>query len=215
MQRLDMPFEDVVRSQRALRRLKPDPVPEDVLLGLLDLAIRAPSGTNKQNWDFVVVRDRAIIKEFARLNRQVFALGKRVGYLSAPPGNNVKRRMIESVVYQMEHFEEIPVLIVPCLRAWIPPLPFIAMSSCFGSIYPAVQNLLLSARAAGLGAALITVPLWNQFKARRLLGLPWNVTPVCMIPLGYTDEEYTPNKRRPVTEVVHWDRYGRTGPAPT
>lgn len=215
MQRLDMPFEDVVRSQRALRRLKPDPVPEDVLLGLLDLAIRAPSGTNKQNWDFVVVRDRAIVAEFARLNRQAFQLGEKVGYLNVPDGNPVKKRMVESVMYQAEHFHEIPVLIVPCLRSWIPPFPFIATSSCFGSIYPAVQNLLLAARAAGLGAALITVPLWNQFKAKRLLGLPWNVTPCCMIPLGYTDEQYTPNKRRSVTEVVHWDRYGRTGPAPT
>lgn len=207
MQRLDMPFEDVLRSQRALRRLKPDPVPQDVILGLLDLAIRAPSGTNRQNWDFVVVQERKLVAEFGRLNRQAFALGERLGYLKDAKAS--QRQMVDSVRYQLEHFEEIPVLIVACLRSWVPPLPFLLVTSLFGSIYPAVQNLLLAARAANLGAALITVPLWNQFKVKRLLKLPWNVTPCCLVPLGYTDEEYKPNRRRPVTEVVHWDYYSK------
>ena len=203
-----------MRSQMALRRLKPDPIPEELLLHLLDLAIRAPSGTNRQNWDFIVVRDRQLVAEFARLNRQIFRLGRWTGYLKAPADNPTRKRMIESVLYQAEHFEEIPALVVACMRGWIPPFPFFALSSAFGSIYPAVQNLLLAARAAGLGAALITVPLWNQRKARRLLGLPGNIHPCCMIPLGWPEEEYRPNKRRPVREVVHFDRYGNQPQAP-
>lgn len=199
---LDMPLEEAMRTQRALRRLKPDPVPEDLLLHLLDLAIRAPTGSNRQNWDFIVVRDRSLVAEFARLNRQVFGFARKIGYL--PPDSP----MLRSVLYQCEHFESIPVLVVACLRSFIPPFPQLFVTSSYGSIYPAVQNLLLAARAAGLGAALITVPLWNTFKVRRLLHLPWNVTPCCMVPLGYSDEEYKPNKRRPVREVVHWDRYG-------
>jgi nitroreductase len=78
----------------------------------------------------------------------------------------------------------------------------------YGSIYPSVQNLLLAARAAGLGAALITLPLWSTWLARRALGLPWRVTPCAVVPLGWPMGRYEPTTRRPVGEVVHLDRYG-------
>ena len=77
-----------------------------------------------------------------------------------------------------------------------------------GSIYPSVQNLLLGARAAGLGAALITLPLWSTFAARRILGCPWSVLPCAVIPLGWPLGRYGPTTRRPVEEVVSIDRYG-------
>jgi nitroreductase len=82
-------------------------------------------------------------------------------------------------------------------------------SSYYGSIYPSVQNLLLAARAAGLGAALITLPLWSTFAARRILGCPWNVQPCAVVPLGWPLGRYGPTTRRPVGEVVSLDRYGR------
>ena len=71
-----------------------------------------------------------------------------------------------------------------------------------------MQNLLLAARAAGLGAALITLPLWSRFLARRALGLPWNVAPCAVVPLGWPAGRYGPTHRRPVEEVVSLDRYG-------
>ena len=83
-----------------------------------------------------------------------------------------------------------------------------AVSSLCGSIYPSVQNLLLTARAAGLGAALITLPLWSTWLARRTMGLPWNVTPCAVIPLGWPRGRYGPTTRRPVGDVIHLDRYG-------
>ena len=78
----------------------------------------------------------------------------------------------------------------------------------YGSIFPSVQNLLLAARAAGLGAALITLPLWSKFLARRALGLPWSIAPCAVIPLGWPKGRYGPTTRRPVGEVVSLDRYG-------
>ena len=72
-----------------------------------------------------------------------------------------------------------------------------------------MQNLLLAARAMGLGASLITLPLWNQHRSRRLLGLPFNVQPVCMVPMGWPRGRYGPTTRRPVGDVVHLDRFGR------
>ncbi len=85
----------------------------------------------------------------------------------------------------------------------------IAESSFYGSIYPSVQNLLLGARAMGLGASLITLPLWSQTIARRILGMPLSVSPVCMVPLGWPRGRYGPTTRRPVDEVIHLDRYGQ------
>lgn len=85
----------------------------------------------------------------------------------------------------------------------------IVQSSHYGSIYPSVQNLLLAARSMGLGASLITLPLWNQFKARRILGLPFKAQPVCIVPLGRPQGRYGPTTRRPVGDVVHLDRYGQ------
>ena len=83
-----------------------------------------------------------------------------------------------------------------------------ATASLYGSIFPSVQNLLLAARAANLGAALITLPLWSRFLARRALGLPWNVTPCAVVPLGWPKGRYGPTRRRPVEDVVSLDRYG-------
>ncbi len=111
----------------------------------------------------------------------------------------------------MEHFAELPVLVVACLRgSKIPyvPMPAIAESSYYGSIYPSVQNLLLAARAVGLGASLITLPLWSVTAARAILGLPLSVQPCCIVPLGWPKGRYGPTTRRPVGEVVHLDRYG-------
>jgi nitroreductase len=83
-----------------------------------------------------------------------------------------------------------------------------AASSLYGSLYPSVQNLLLAARAAGLGATLTTLPVWSVLRVRRILGLPWRVQPVCAVPLGWPRGRYGPTTRRPVGEVVHLERYG-------
>jgi nitroreductase len=118
------------------------------------------------------------------------------------------QRIIKAVQWQADHFEEIPVIVIACLRGPRPWLPPVAATSYYGSIYPSVQNLLLAARAAGLGAALITLPLWSTFLARRALGLPWSVTPCAVVPLGWPTGRYGPTTRRPVGEIVHVDRYG-------
>ena len=89
------------------------------------------------------------------------------------------------------------------------PVPAIANSSYYGSIYPSVQNLLLAARAMGLGASLITLPLWSMTSARRVLGLPLSVQPACVVPLGWPQGRYGPTTRRPVGDVVHLERFSQ------
>ncbi len=205
--RFDMPLEEAMTTQRAIRRLRTDPVDDALLLRLIELALKAPTGSNAQNWEFVVVRDRAIKEKFGRLNGGAWGIYGRIGrWLSR--NDPAMQRVLAAVQWQADHFADIPVLIVPCLRGPRLPWPPLAATSYYGSIYPSVQNLLLAARAAGLGAALITLPLWSTVLARRALGLPWSVTPCAVIPLGWPRGRYGPTTRRPVAEVVHWDRFG-------
>ncbi|WP_234809644.1 nitroreductase family protein [Mycolicibacterium tusciae] len=206
---LTMSLEEAMRTQRAIRRIKPDPVDDALLLHILELTMKAPTGSNAQNWEFIVVKDRDVVAKLGRLNRTAIKLGGAL-YKRALGGrmDDKMLRNEKAVRWQAEHFDEIPVVIVACLKGVVPPWPPVAVTSAYGSIYPAVQNLLLAARAAGLGAALITIPLWSKFLARRVLGLPWNVTPCAVIPMGWPIGKYGPTTRRPVGELVSLDRYG-------
>jgi nitroreductase len=207
MEPLTMPLEEAMRTQRAIRRLRDDPVDDALVLHLIELALKAPVGSNAQNWEFVVVRDREVKRRLGRLNMHAWRVYGGIGRLVMRRRPNMLR-ILKAVDWQARHFEEIPVVVVACLRGPQLLLPRLAATSYYGSIYPAVQNLLLAARAAGLGAALITLPLWSTFLARRALGLPWNVTPCAVVPLGWPKGRYGPTTRRPVGEVVSLDRYG-------
>jgi nitroreductase len=206
---LTMPLEEAMRTQRAIRRLKSDPVDDALVLHLLELAMKAPTGSNAQNWHFIVVKDRDVVAKLGRLNRRAIKYGGAIyKRMLARRMDDKMLRIEKAVQWQADHFDDIPVVIVACLNGVVPPWPPVATTSAYGSIYPAVQNLLLAARAAGLGAALITVPLFSKLLARRALGLPWNVTPCAVIPLGWPIGKYGPTTRRPVGELVSLDRYG-------
>jgi nitroreductase len=206
--RTDMPLDEAMETQRAIRRLLPDPVDDTLILRILELATKAPSGSNAQNWEFVVVRDPDVKHQLARLNRQAWSVYRRFSARRARRDGST-RKIVAAVQWQADHFEEIPVVIVACLHGRSPILrPPVVAAGFYGSAFPAVQNILLAARAAGLGAALTTLPLWSTALARRTLGLPAGVTPVAVVPVGWPRGRYGPTSRRPVGEVVHLDRYG-------
>jgi nitroreductase len=205
--RFDMPLEEAMRTQRQIRRLEPDPVDDQLVLKLIELALEAPTGGNSQNWEFVVVKDRAVKEQLGRYNRQAWRIYGGLGRIVMRNRPDMLR-ILKAVDWQAKHFAEIPVVIVACLRGLRPILPPVAATSYYGSIYPSVQNLLLAARAAGLGGGLITLPLWSTFLVRRTLELPWNVTPCAVVPLGWPKGKYGPTRRRPAGDVVHVDRHG-------
>lgn len=207
--RLDMSLRDAMTTQRAVRRLLPDDVDNDIVLACIELALKAPTGSNGQNWEFVVVRDPSVKGQLAAQYRKAWRIYGGIGE-RVTAGDDAMTKIIRAVDWQVGHFEEIPVLVVPCLSGPGRFLPVsIGQSTHYGSVYPSVQNLLLAARAMGLGASLITLPLWNQFSARRILGLPLGVQPVCVVPLGWPRGRYGPTTRKAVRDVVHLDRYGR------
>lgn len=207
---LDMSLQEAMLTQRAVRRLLPDPVDDAIVLRCIELALKAPTGSNGQNWEFVVVKDRERKEKLGARYAQAWSLYGRAGKAMARD-NETMQKVLRAVEWQVEHFAELPVLVVACLRgSRLPfvPMPPIAESSYYGSIYPSVQNLLLAARAMGLGASLITLPLWTTTSARSILDLPMSVQPACIVPLGWPRGRYGPTTRKPVGEVVHLDRYG-------
>lgn len=207
---LDMSLQDAMLTQRAVRRVRPDPVDDAIILRCIELALKAPTGSNGQNWEFVVVKDPAVKERLAAQYRRAWALYGRAGKARVK-GNETMTKVLRAVEWQVEHFPEIPVLAVACLRGGkVPfaPQPAIAESSYYGSIYPSVQNLLLAARSMGLGASLITLPLWSLTVARAVLDLPVSVQPCCIVPLGWPQGRYGPTTRKPVGDVVHLDRFG-------
>jgi nitroreductase len=208
--RLAMPLAEAMLTQRAVRRVNPDPVDDGIVLRCLELALEAPTSSNGQNWEFVIVKDQAVKAALAAQYRRASKLYESVSKLVKTDEQTA--RILKSVHWQVEHFEQIPILVVCCLRGGTPvpfvPKPPIVASSHYGSIYPSVQNLLLAARAVGLGAALITMPLWSSTVARRILGLPLGVEPCCIVTLGWAKGRYGRKTRKPVGTVVHLDRYG-------
>lgn len=207
--RLDMSLREAMTTQRSVRRVLPDDVDDDIVVACIELALKAPTGSNGQNWEFVVVRDPRVKGELAAQYRKAWrvygGIGERV-----TAGDEAMARIIRAVDWQVVHFEEVPVVVVACLSGpgrFVPAS--VGQSTHYGSVYPSVQNLLLAARSVGLGASLVTLPLWNQCSARRILGLPLSVQPVCAVALGWPRGRYGPTSRRPVGDVVHLDRYGR------
>lgn len=210
-QRLGMPLADAMRTQRAVRKLHTEPVDIELIYELLELALKAPTSSNSQDWSFVVVTGREQKQRLAKLYRPLY---KTFGPLERRAARNdpQAQRQMAPGQWQAENFADIPVFVVPCYRRNIKHhgvgWPQISVSSFYGSVYPAVQNLLLACRAVGLGASLQTLPIWISPIARRILGLPRHMVPVCIIPIGWAKGKYGPTTRPPIQEVVHIDRYG-------
>ena len=210
--RLAMPLVEAIVTQRSIRRIHPDPVSPAIVRRLIELGLEGPTGSNAQNWEFIVVTDHEIKERLAKQYRRAWklygGLGKRLRT------DDQTKRVLKSVQWQVERFAATPVLVVPCLqggsRPPIIPMPAIADSSHYGSIYPSVQNLLLGARAIGLGASLVTLPLWSGIASRHILGLPLSVEPTCVVALGWPIGRYGTKARKPVDEVIHFDRWNGT-----
>ncbi len=224
----DPTLKEILQSCRAMRRLKPDPIPEVLLMELLQAGHQAATGSNAQDRHWVVVRDLAIKLELAALNKQTtlgyvaasravidrVAAGSRgsmsdVGAMSGWIGHQEvekRRRMMDAIEWQANHLHEIPVLIVVCLEFEAAhPDTFAAGAAAGGEVWPGIQNLLLTARSLGLGAVPTTLPLVDKSSVRKVLGLPETVEPLCLIPVGYPMGKFGPVSRRPLSEVVHYD----------
>lgn len=203
---------ETIGTMRAMRRLEPDPVPDELIRKILQAGVCAPNGANIQRWRFLVVKDAKIKQDVQRWYKRGFdeTIGPRYLTSEPPPGVTKEKylRQRAAVEYLTDHFHEAPVWIVACLdEGTAPPMRWSG-----ASIYPAVQNMLLAARALGLGATLTTRHLLYEKESEAALGLPPGVHSYAILPIGYPMGQFGPVGRGPLREVVYQDRWGQPYP---
>ena len=227
----DIALFEAMYTARALRRLRPDPVPEELITRVLDAAIRAPSGGNAQNWVFIVVRDAEKRRQLGAVYRKASDEVSAIYAARGRPAHQTEaqyERLMAGGAYLWDHLGEAPVLLVPCVRTRaMPPresLPpevqarypeHLAYQERIrgASIYPAVQNIILACRGLGLGTLITTNHLLYEDDVRAILGIPADTFTFALMPIGFPVGKYGPLARRPLSEVAFADGWGNQWPA--
>ena len=186
---------DAIYSLRAVRRFRDEPVPDEVVAAILEAGTMAPSGGNGQPWQFIVLRDREI-------KRSVGAI-----YEAAARSRYGDEIFAASALGPPTPMAEAPLLVLVCRRALDPPIAT-STPSLYASIYPAVQNMLLAARAHGVGGVLTTMHIMREDEVKSLLGIPDDVETCALLPMGYPRGRFGRPARQPWREVTYLDRWG-------
>ncbi|MFI7060672.1 nitroreductase family protein [Kribbella sp. NPDC050124] len=207
---LDLNPDELLTTTRTVRkRLDLDkPVPLEVVRECVEIALQAPSGSNRQTWHWLVITDaekRAAVGEYYRLAVEKYLAGTgAAGKLFAddPVRGPVQRRIGDSVAYLGERMGQVPVLVIPCLEART--LPAGNQAGLWGSILPSAWSYMLAARARGLGTAWTTLHLNYEQEVADVLGLPEEVRQSVLIPTAYTiGTDFKPAPRQPLDDVLH------------
>jgi len=208
---------EAMRTTRAVRRLRPDPIPDDVLRRVLEAVSWAPSGGNRQPFRVIVVRDPACKQALQALYHArwtPYVAAGRAGLVALPEHARARsERALAAGDYLAAHLHEAPAILVFCFDPRGLAITDLGLSRPSvvggGSLYPAVQNALLACRAEGLGCVLTTLAIADEPELVRLLQLPqpWGVYAV--VPIGYPmGRGHGPLSRRPVEQVAYADRWG-------
>lgn len=203
-----MDLYEALYTTRAMRRVKPDPIPGEVVRSMLDAAIRSPSGGNSQNWRWLTVTDRTTVRELGRLYAEAWeelnaTFYKGVKEAAEALGDEATTRILSSSQWLADNFEMVPLVVLAYHRN----------DPSGASVYPGVWSLMLSARGHGVGTTLTTVlGLFKQEEVADLLGVPldkgWQNA--AAIPCGYPLGRWGLAKRAPAQDVVYEDRWGES-----
>ena len=197
----------LLTTTRAVRRRLDlsRPVPLDVVVECLNIAIQAPTGSNLQLWRWLIITDQSTRESLAELYRDIPP--RAAPTEPEPPPSAQQQRMLDSAHHLMAHLAEVPVFVVPCTRevggaaGWAP------------SIYPAVWNFILALRSRGLGSVITTAHLYHRQQAAELLGIPPGYAQACLLPVAYyIGTDFKPADRRPLEEVCYVNRWGNALP---
>jgi len=201
-----MELNEALYTTRAMRRVSPDPVPDEVIAKMLDAAVRSPSGGNSQNWRWPTVTDRSTIKELAVLYAQAwdqlqetFYKGKREA--AEASGEDGTVRVLKSAQWLADNFDQVPLVVLPYSRN----------DPSGASIYPGVWSLMLAARGQGVGTTLTTVlGIFKSQEVAGLVGVPLDKgwTNAAAVTCGYPLGKWGVATRAPTHEVVYAERWG-------
>lgn len=193
------------------------PVEPEVIQTCIEIAIQAPTGSNKQGWHFIVVTDAEKRKAIGSYYRDSFmayarnraAAGNRFG--EDDPRTARAPHVADSAMYLARHMHEVPLLIIPCIEGRTDNTPTVAQAGHFGSILPATWSLMLALRARGIGSAWTTLHLVYEKEVAEVLGIPDNITQAALLPIAYfTGDDFQPAKRIPSQSRTYWDGWGNT-----
>jgi nitroreductase len=203
----DVPLLEGIRTARAIRRLRPEPVPPALIRKVCEAGTYAPSGGNRQPWTFVAVSEPGQRAWIAERYRRVFHayIAPALEAARAPGFPDAKRRNMHAALHLADHLHEVPVLL------------FVAGWERRGepqnqALFPCIQNVLLACRAVGLGASLTTLHLAFRDELDPRLGLPPEQPSSAMLPIGWPVGKHGRPPRRPVDECLHWERFGGQEP---
>jgi nitroreductase len=208
----ELSIHDAIHTLRAMRRLKPDPVPEAEIRYIIESATQAASATNAQQWAFVVVQDAEQRRKVGELYREI---AEKLVLPATKEGSGLPeetRKVYGHAWALAERMPEVPAMIVACLCEPVAGEAVSANAAYYGSIFPAVQNLMLAARERGLGTTLTTLHLAEEKRFKEILGIPESVQTIALIPLGYPTGKWKKPVRRSIDEITHWDQWGKQAP---
>jgi nitroreductase len=200
---------EAIYSQRSFTRYKRDPVPRKAIEKIIDAATQAPSGGNVQPWEFIAVTDPDVIAQVGGVYRDVWLAARPTPSADESPVYRAAR-------YLANHMPEAPALILVCAdhsKGYMErnPNEAIQRGRYASSIWLAVQNMFLAARALGLGTRLTTAHIGGEDRVKKILDIPDHVETLVLTPLGYPRGNFGRVDRRPAAEVTSFNRYGNRG----
>jgi nitroreductase len=200
---------EAIYTTRAMRRLKPDSVPRELIMKVIEAATLSPSNSNRQPWIFVVVTEPAtkqfVAERYKRAWDTVYCTPEKRRVMETQP-NTPEGKSLRSANYLANHMGEAPVLIFACVKRYNDARR--EGQPMVGSIYPAVQNLCLAARAYGLGTSITSMHGMFGKEIDERLGVPPAYANEVLVPMGYPKGRWDRPARKPAADVTFFDRWG-------
>lgn len=213
---LNLSADEVLTTTRSVRkRLDFDrPVERSVIEDCLNIAMQAPTGSNMQGWQWVIVEDadkKKAIADVYRAGWDKYSKFEGPAYGEGDTRGERQGKVVDSATYLAENLERAPLFLIPCLQGRLDNLPVVGGAGMWGSLLPAVWSFMLAARNRGLGSAWTTLHLMGdgEQKTAEILGIPFaEYTQGALLPIAYTiGTEFKLAKREPLANVLHWDSW--------
>ncbi len=214
--KLNLTADEVLTTTRSVRkRLDFDkPVDRADVEACLNIAMQAPTGSNRQGWHWVVIEDQALKTGVADVYRKNFEMYRSMPAAEYPQGDSRAERqdkVRDSAGYLSDNFDKAPMLLIPCIWGRLDNASVVQGAGAWGSLLPAVGSFMLALRERGMGSAWTTIHLMNdgEREVAELLGIPYDkVSQGGLFPIAYTiGTDFKPAKREPLASVLHWDRW--------
>jgi len=214
--KLNLSADEVLTTTRSVRKRLDfeTPVERELVEEALEIALQAPTGSNRQGWHWVVVEDeakRAAIADVYRTNFDQYRSIPGAQYREGDSRGERQPKVIDSAGYLADNFHRVPLMVIPCIWARLDNVSVVDGAGAWGSLLPAVWSFMLALRERAMGSAWTTIHLMNdgEREVAEILGIPYDkVTQAGLFPVAYTlGTDFKQAKREPLEKILHWDQW--------